>query len=261
MTPRAAGARIDAGTGPLRGVEGRVERLRHRSGTIGRAGPIGPWASTAVAVCSFGGPLALAALIAPTTVGDAADSAGLAILAAAVVFVVPLAIWLRYTRYVQGSGGLFGFVEAAAGRRVALVQAAIWTFSYALYLVYTTVQIVYDILPGVIPGERQYQSALALLIPVALAAVMIAGRAVMLLVFALMAAGQLALAAVLDGVTIAHISTPLSTFGTSAPAGSLAKATAQTSLLYICGSLPVFLGGELARPARTITRGLRHRSW
>jgi hypothetical protein len=27
-------------------------------------------------------------------------------------------------------------------------------------------------------------------------------------------------------------------------------------LLYVCGSLPLFLGGELARPARTIRRGL-----
>jgi uncharacterized membrane protein YkvI len=36
----------------------------------------------------------------------------------------------------------------------------------------------------------------------------------------------------------------------------LAKAGAQTSLLYICGSLPLFLGGELKRPARTIKRGL-----
>jgi hypothetical protein len=52
---------------------------------------------------------------------------------------------LRFGRHVSGSGGLFGFVEAAAGRRVALAQAAIWIVSYALYLVYTTVQIVYDI--------------------------------------------------------------------------------------------------------------------
>jgi hypothetical protein len=36
----------------------------------------------------------------------------------------------------------------------------------------------------------------------------------------------------------------------------VAKATLNTSLLYICGSLPLFLGGELAAPARTIRRGL-----
>jgi hypothetical protein len=97
---------------------------------------------------------------------------------------------------------------------------------------------------------------LALLIPIAIAGVMIAGRAIALIVIGLIAAGQLALAGVLDGLTIAHLSTPASSFGAGAPAGSVAKAAAQTSLLYICGSLPLFLGGELARPARTIRRGL-----
>jgi amino acid transporter len=57
-------------------------------------------------------------------------------------------------------------------------------------------------------------------------------------------------------VTLAHVSTPISSFGTGAPAGSLAKAGAQTSQLYICGSLPLFLGGEIRTPSRTIRRGL-----
>jgi hypothetical protein len=218
--------------------------------------PIGPWAFAGVAVASFGGPLALAAFNAPGLVADASSSAGLAMLAAVAVFAVPLAIWLRYSRYVSSSGGLFAFVEAAAGRRVALAQAAIWIVSYLLYLVYTTVQIVYDLLPQVLPGERHLQTLLALLIPVAVVGVMVAGRATTLIVLGLMAVGQLALAAILDGVTLAHISTPVSTLGTSAPAGSLAKASAQTSLLYICGSLPLFLGGEVAAPGRTIRRGL-----
>ncbi len=207
-------------------------------------------------MCSFGGPLALAALNVPGLMGDAADSAGLAVLASVGVFMVPLGIWLRYSQHVAGSGGLYGFVEAAAGRRVALTQAAIWTVSYLLYLSYTTVQIVYDLLPKVLPGEARYQSLLAVLIPVALAAVMVAGRAVTLIVLGVMAVGQLALAGVLDLVTIAHVSPPASTFTAAAPTGSLAKASVQTSLLYICGSLPLFLGGELATPARTIRRGL-----
>jgi amino acid transporter len=218
--------------------------------------PISPKAFAGVAVASFGGPLALAALGAPGLVDDAADSAGLAMLAAAVVFTVPLAIWLRYSRHIASSGGLYAFVEAAAGRRVALAQAAIWTFSYLLYIVYTTVQIVYDLLPAVVPGVGRYQSLLALAIPVAIAGVMIAGRTAALLVLGLIAAGQLVLAGILDGVTLAHVSTPASTFGASAPSGALAKASAQTSLLYVCGSLPLFLGGELARPARTIRRGV-----
>jgi hypothetical protein len=193
---------------------------------------------------------------APGLLADAGDSAGLATLVSVAVFALPLWIWLRYSRHVQSSGGLFAFVEAAAGRRIALAQAAVWTVAYTLYLVYTTVQIVYDQLPAVVPGERQYQTLLALLIPVAVAAVMVAGRATVLIVVGLMAAGQLALAGALDGVTLAHFSTPLSTFGTAAPAGALAKASAQSSLLYICGSLPLFLGGELPRPVRTIRRGL-----
>ncbi len=220
------------------------------------AGPIGSWAFTGFALASFGGPLALAALGAPGLLAGASDSAGLAILAGAVAFGLPLLIWLRYSSHVAGFGGLYGFVEAAAGRRVALVQAAIWTFSYLLYVVYTTVQIVYDLLPAVVPGETRYQSVLALAIPVAIAGVMIAGRTAALLTIGVIAAGQLALAGVLGGVTLAHISMPASSFGTTAPTGPLAKAAGQTSLLYVCGSLPLFLGGELAAPARTIRRGL-----
>jgi amino acid transporter len=209
-----------------------------------------------MAVCSFGGPLALAALSAPGLLADSGGSTGLAMVAAVVVFGAPLAIWLRYARYISSSGGLFAFVEAAVGRRVALAQAAVWIVSYVLYLVYTTVQIVYDVLPNVVPIGKGTQTALALLIPIAIVAVMVAGRAAALLVLAAMAVGQVALAGLLDGVTVAHLSTPASAFGAGAPAGSIAKAGAQTSLLYICGSLPLFLGGELKRPARTIRRGL-----
>jgi amino acid transporter len=250
MTHGHVGARGDAGTDAFNGVvvpgTGRPSAQR----------PIGAWAFTGVAITSLGGPLALAALVMPGVVEDAASSAGLAILASLVVFGAPLAIWLRYSRHVNSSGGLYAFVEAAAGRRVALVQAAIWTFSYLLYVIYTTVQIVYDLLPDVLPGERHYQTALALLIPVAVAGVMVAGRAVTLIVVGLMAVGQLALGGVLDGVTLAHIATPVSSFGSSAPAGSLVKAGAQSSLLYICAGLPLFLGGELATPVRTIRWGL-----
>jgi amino acid transporter len=246
----AAGARLSAGAQAVNGAGGET------LGSSRAERPIGQWAFAGVAVASFGGPLALAALQGPGIAGDAGSSAGLAMLAAAVVFVAPLAIWLLYSRHIQAYGGLYSFVEAAAGRKVALAQAGIWITSYLLYVAYTTVQIVYDILPGVIPGERSYRTLLALLIPVAIAAVMIAGRAAALIAIGVIAAGQIVIAGVLDGVTLAHVSAPVSTFGTGAPAGSLAKASAQTSLLYICGSLPLFLGGEVRSPVRTIRRGL-----
>jgi amino acid transporter len=207
-------------------------------------------------VTSFGGPLALAALYAPASVTGASAAAGLAMAGAVALFAAPLVIWLRYARRVNGSGGLYSFVEEAAGRRVALVQAGLWIVSYLLYLLYTTAQIVYDTLPAVLPAERRWQPVLEIAIPVALAGVMIAGRRAALLVTGALAAGQIVIAAALDGVTLAHLPIPVSSFAASAPAGALASAAGQTSLLYICGSLPLFLGGELARPARTIRRGL-----
>jgi amino acid transporter len=221
-----------------------------------RGETVGAWAFAGVAVTSLGGPLALAALYAPVIVTGATASAGLAMVSAAAAFGFPLAIWLRYSRQVASSGGLYAFVEAAAGPRLARIQAGLWIISYLLYLLYTTAQIVYDTLPAVLPGERRYQPALEIAIPVALAGIMIAGRRVTLLVTGLLAVGQLAIAAALGGVTLAHLSTPVTSFGASAPDGSLAVATGQTALLYICGSLPLFLGGELARPVRTIRRGL-----
>jgi amino acid transporter len=249
VSQQSVGARLRAGTAHITGAgPGRAR--------AGPPRPIGQWAFLGVAIASFGGPLALAGLAAPGLVADASESAGFAILAATALFVAPLAIWLRFSSKINGSGGLYAFVEAAAGRRIALAQAALWIFSYLLYLIYTTVQIVYEQLPEVVPAERRYQTLLALAIPVAMAAVMIAGRAATLIVLGAIAAGQLALAGILDWVTIAHLSTPASSFGTSAPRAALAKASAQTSLLYVCGSLPLFLGGELARPARTIRRGL-----
>lgn len=250
MANVTVGVRGDAGTstvppGTTRGAK-----------RAGEARPIAFWAFAGFAIASFGGPLALAALAAPGLAADAGESAGLAMLAGAIVFLLPLALWLRYSRHVNGSGGLYSFVEAAAGRRVALAQAAIWAFSYFLYIVYTTVQIVYDLLPSVVPGVTRYQTVLALAIPVAIAGVMIAGRTAALIVIALIAAGQVVLAGIMDGVTLAHVATPASSFGAGAPAGAVAKAGAQTSLLYICGSLPLFLGGELAAPVRTIRRGV-----
>ncbi|MCU1477629.1 MAG: hypothetical protein JWQ64_2322 [Subtercola sp.] len=127
---------------------------RSSSGDTSRR-PISPLAFIGVALTSFGGPLALAALYAPSIVSDAGASAGLAMVAAIVVFVVPLAIWLRYAKHINSSGGLYAFVKAAVGRPIALAQAGLWIVSYLLYLMYTTAQVVFDTLPAVLPGERQ----------------------------------------------------------------------------------------------------------
>ena len=217
--------------------------------------PIGSIAFLGVAITSLGGPLALAALYAPTIVADASASAGLVAVAGALVFGFPLLVWLRYAQQINTSGGLYSFVEAAAGRRVASVQAGLWIASYLLYLTYTTASIVYDTLPAVLPGVRGYQPLLEVAIPVLLAAVMLAGRAVTLVVIGALAAGQLLLVGALAGVSIAH-DAPVSAFAAHPPPGAVSTATGQVALLYICGSLPLFLGGEVAHPVRTVRRGL-----
>jgi hypothetical protein len=51
--------------------------------------PIGGWAFAGVAVTSFGGPLALAALYAPSIVADASASAGLAMVARVGSYLMP----------------------------------------------------------------------------------------------------------------------------------------------------------------------------
>lgn len=235
-------------------------RVPSRARPVPAAPPAGPApipavAFLGVAVASLGGPLALAAQLGPSILEDAGPSAGLAALAGSVVFVLPLAVWLRYAGRIAGSGGLYDYVRAAAGPRTALIHAALWIFSYALYLVYTTAAIVYDTLPVVLPWIRPYQRLLEIGIPIVLAAIMLAGRAITLAVVGLLAAGQLALVATLAAVTIGH-DAPAGSFGASAPTSDLASASGQVALLYVCGSLPLYLGGELARPGRTIRRGL-----
>jgi amino acid transporter len=243
MSPAAAG---DALLTPRSSASPASSPGGRSIGTLGFAG---------VAITSFGGPLALAALYAPTIVEDATGSAGLVSLLAAVAFAVPLLIWLRYAKHVAGPGGLYSFVHAAAGPRVAAVQAALWIGSYALYLVYTTASIVYETLPAVLPGERSWQPALEIAIPVVLAAVMLCGRAVTVAVLGALAAGQLLLVAALAAVSVGHAA-PAGSFGAHAAADDLGLATGNIALLYICGSLPLFLGGEVRRPATTIRTGL-----
>jgi hypothetical protein len=92
-------------------------------------------------------PLALAAVYVPGIPGEASASAALVALVALLagaLFVPALVVWVGYSRQVVGPGGLYAFVEAAAGRRVAQVQAGLWVLSYLLFLVYL-VYLVYTI--------------------------------------------------------------------------------------------------------------------
>ena len=59
---------------------------------------------------------------------------------------------------IASGGGLSAFVEAAVGRRAAVVHGWIWAFAYFLYLPYTVTFVVYDLLPPVFPGLTAYRS-------------------------------------------------------------------------------------------------------
>lgn len=208
-----------------------------------------------VAVASFGGPLALAGLYAPQSVDEVTGSAGWVGIAAVVAFAAVLAIWLRFTRDVTGPGGLAAFVEAAAGRRAALAHAAVWTGSYALYLLYTSDYVVYDLLPVAVPAVRPWRPWLAVALPLVVGVLLVAGRGALVAVVAVIAVGQVGLLVAADAVGIAHAPTAHA-FSVAASGGGTAKATADVGALYICGSLPLFLGGDLRRPSAALRKAL-----
>ena len=87
VLPRVGGARRSAGA---------ADRASAPELRAPRA--IGPAAFMGVALTSFGGPLALAALMVPAAVAQARSAAGFATPTGALVFVAPLAIWLACDR-------------------------------------------------------------------------------------------------------------------------------------------------------------------
>jgi amino acid transporter len=204
------------------------------------------------AVASIGGPIALVSLL-PGAAGDALDSAGLVILLALAIFAAPLGIWLAYSRSVVTAGGLTAFVDAAAGRRTALAHGWIWAFAYFLYLPYTVTYVVYDLLPPVFPGITAYRGSLELILPVALVSFALCPVRVVLAALGLLAAAQLVAMAVLGAVTYAHTSAPLAAHP---GADGVGRAAGTTALLFVCASLPLYLGAEIRGGSRTVRRGL-----
>lgn len=217
-----------------------------------RASGVSPLLFFGFAVASIGGPLALPTLF-PGTAGEGADSAGLVVLLAVLVFAAPLAIWLAFSRRVVSPGGLTAFVAEAAGRRVALVHGWIWAFAYFLYLPYTITFVVYDLLAPVFPGLVAYRGALELLLPVAIVLVALAPLPAVLAGLTALAGAQLVLLPVLGGVALAHVPARFA----QAPAFEpTSRAVGGTALLFVCSSLPLYLGAEARGGGRTVRRSL-----
>lgn len=217
--------------------------------TAGR--PLPPSLLLGFAVATIGGPLALAVIYVP----GAADmrSSGLVTVLGGALYAAPLLVWLRFSRDVVSPAGLAGFVEAAAGRRLALVQAAFWAFSYFLYLPYTITDIVYEMLTVVFPGIEPWRPVLEVMLPVAIVGLVLLGTLPALRVLAVSAVLQLGILVVLGAAVIHHAGAPARSF--IHPHG-IRPGAANVALLFVCGSLPLFLASEVAGGGRTIRRVL-----
>jgi hypothetical protein len=204
------------------------------------------------AIASIGGPLALPSLF-PSAAGSGLDAAGRVLVLGLVAFAAPLWIWVAYSRRVASAGGLTAFVALDAGRRAAVAHGWIWALAYFLYIPYTVTYVVYDVLPPVFPGLVPYRAALELTLPVAIVLVVLAPLRPVLAGIAVLAAVQLGLLLALAGVELAHA-------GAARPAapaaGVVARAGGGVALLFVCVSLPLYLGGEAAGGSRTVRRGL-----
>lgn len=205
------------------------------------------------AAASIGGPLALLTLF-PGVAGDGADSAGLVVSLALVLFAVPLGIWLVYSRRVVSAGGLTAFVAAAAGRRIAVAHGWIWAVAYFLYLPYTVTFVVYDVLAPVFPGIAPYRGALELLLPVGLVLVALSPLRLVLVGIGALAVAQLVLLVTLGTLEYQHGSSQV--VAADAASDTTGRATAATALLFVCVSLPLYLGAEAAGGSRMVRRGL-----
>jgi hypothetical protein len=197
-----------------------------------------------LAIASIGGPLALVSLYIAGAAGGSAT--GLTTALAVLVFVAPLGIWWSYSKRVASRAGLTAFVDAAAGRRSAWGHAAVWSFSYFLYLPYTITFIVYDILPVVFPGIGPYRASLELLLPVAITLLVLGPLPILLFGFLALAACQLGLMVALGAVAFGHGG------ATHTGAHATARGVGNVSLLFVCASLPLYFGAEVAGGRRTI---------
>jgi amino acid transporter len=207
-------------------------------------------------IASIGGPLALVAIYLPGAAGGGLAAAGLTTVLAVLVFLAPVAIWLGFSERIASPGGLTAFVEAAAGKRVARLQALVWIVSYFLYLPYTITYIVYDLLAPVFPGIDPYRGWLEVLLPVAIAVFALVPLSASLGILAVVAVAQLATVGVLGGFLYAHSGAASSAFTAHVGAAPLGRGVGGIALLFVCASLPLFFAAEVRGGSRTVRRGL-----
>ena len=172
------------------------------------------------------------------------------------MFIAPLAIWLAYSAQIASAGGLAAFVEAAAGRVAARLQALVWIVSYFLYLPYTVTYVVYDVLPVIFPGVSPYRASLELALPAAIFVFVLAPSVLVFSVLAFAAIVQLGLAVALGAFAFGHAGVHTASFTSPPATEATGRGVGGVALLFVCASLPLFFGAEVSGTTRTIRNGL-----
>jgi amino acid transporter len=224
---------------------------------VGGDRPLPRFVVAGFAVACVGGPLALVALYGPDAVGGPAiGSAGLVSLIGAIGFLPVLYVWWRYSQRIASGGGLYEFVRQSAGPGPARLHGVIWTVSYFLYLPFTITGLVIDVLPAAYPAVADHRTAIQLGAAAAIIAVVVLADRLAIGLLALLAVVQVAVLAAYAGVLLHGAGFQSSTFAANSSGSQLPRGAANISLLFLCVSLPLYLGGETAGGARTIRRSV-----
>ncbi len=175
------------------------------------------------------------------------------VVAGAAVFAATLLVWWRFLGEKTADGGLVSFVERGFGRRASLAFAALWAVAYVLYLPYTAVELGYGDVATVLPATAAFSGWTSL----GIAAIVVL---VALLPFRAVAIG-LAIFVVVEVallVALGLVDVDRAGFDPVVPPhGALAfvRGAGGVALLYVCLSLPTFLGADLPHVRRALLVG------
>ncbi len=176
----------------------------------------------------------------------------LVLLLGTALFLPQLAIWCSFSKKMGSAGGLYGFTEAAVGKTVARVQALLWSISYLLYLPFTIAYVVYWLLPTMFNIGPGTLAGLEVILPLCIIVPMFLHRKLPFFILFFAALLQAAVIVVFSAAVAGHPA--LFQQGQTGPAslGPLATNLSGVSLLFVCGSLVLFLGGEVPNAKRVI---------
>jgi hypothetical protein len=213
-----------------------------------------PGVAVAVVLASLGGPLALVVLYLPGGAELDRSSAATMVVAGAVAFAATLLVWWRFLGEETGDGGLVSFVERGLGRAVALPFAGLWAVAYVLYLPYTSVELGYGDVAIVLPATAGSSGGVSLAIACLVIVLALLPFRTIALGLASLVVVELALLVALGLVDASRAGIDPVLPGHGAVA--FTRGAAGVALLYVCLSLPTFLGRDVAGGSRGVRRAM-----